>query len=198
MQSPIALLAEAQPGADGHMYIELSDEAGRLLARQVVAFAGGQIQGSVPFEISRPPQAARLTLRTLDAYGRVQAMRAVELVLLGGDGEAIVLPATGETGLKIQQPSAGQTVPAGKLTISGTAQFYATQPLSLQLITRDGRILIAREVYLQDSGDGSARFETTLTLSVQQATWLQIAVTAFGRQVPGASHFDGIEVLVQP
>ncbi|MCW5873227.1 MAG: hypothetical protein KIS88_01125 [Anaerolineales bacterium] len=178
------------------MHIELSDAAGRLLARQILKFAGGELQLTVPFEISRPPLPARLTARTLDAYGRVQALRSVELVLLA-EGDASLLPASAEPALHIEQPAAGQSVPSGELTIRGIA-YGTAQPLSLQLITREGRILVARDVYLHDARDGKARFETTLTLTLQEPTWLQIAVTAFGRQVPGASSFDGIEVLVLP
>jgi len=186
-----------QPGADGRVQVELSDAAGRLLARQIFDFAGGDLELTLPFEVSRPPLPARLTLRTLDAYGRVQAMSSVELTLLG-EGQAVLLPAASQPGLTIVQPQAGQQLAGGSLTISGMAQFATTQPLSLQLVTRQGRVLVAREVYLEDDGAGTARFETTLSLDVGEPIWLQVAVTAFGRQVPGASHFAGIEILVLP
>lgn len=193
----IQLRVAAQPGADGQLYIELSDAAGRLLLRQVHPFTGGELALRLPFEVSHPPMPARLTVRTLDAYGRIAAMRSVEMVLLA-EGESRIQPGGHETTLHIEQPIHGEAVPNGNLSVVGTAQFYTTQPLSLQLVTREGRILIAREVYLQDNGDGSARFETTLTLSVQEPTWMQVAITAFGRQLPGASHFDGVEVQVLP
>lgn len=193
----IPLLVAAQPGADGQLFIELSDVAGRLLLRQVHPFAGGELEALLPFEVSRPPMPARLTVRTLDAYGRIQAMRSVELVLLG-EGESHILAAEDEIGLKITEPSSQDIVASGNLTVQGTADFYSTRPVSLQIIDRQGRILVAREIYLRDSADGTGQFETTLTLTVQEPTWLQIAVTVFGQQVPGASYFDQIEILLTP
>lgn len=193
----IPLLIAAQPGADGQLYIELSDVAGRLLLRQVHPFTGGELDVLLPFEVSRPPMPARLTVRTLDAYGRIQAMRSVELVLLG-EGESRILAAESEIELKIAEPSSQASVASGNLTVHGTADFYSTRPVSLQVIDRQGRIFVAREVYLQDNADGTGHFETTLTLTVQEPTWLQIAVTAFGQQVPGASYFDQIEILLTP
>lgn len=195
--SPVEITARLQPGADGHVVAELSDAAGRVLVRQLLAVNAVELVMELPFEVSRPPLPARLTLRTIDSYGRTQALNSVELMLLA-QGEATILPAGEQAQITIAEPAEGQHVPNGDVIIRGTAYTASYRPLSIQLITREGRVLAVREVYVQGDLNRPALFEAVFNISVNEPTWVQVAVTETGRSIPGPAHFSAIEILLVP
>ncbi len=193
--SPIEVAARLQPGADGQVVAELSDQAGRILVRQVLALSTTEFATELPFEISRPPMPARLTLRTVDSYGRTQALNSVELMLLA-EGQATIVPGNELTPITLSQPVDGQSIQAPEITISGSVHATSSRPLSIQLITREGRVLAAHEVYPR--GETSpATFELVINARISEPTWVQVAVTQYGR-TPGPAHFSAVEVLLLP
>lgn len=196
VSSPIAIDARLQAGADGHVIVELSDQTGRILVRQVLVASTAEFAMQLPFEVSRPPLPARLTLRTLDGYGRTQALNSVELMLLA-EGQASIVPGSEQTHITLSQPADGQQI-SGEIVISGTAYTASNRPLSIQLITREGRVLVAREIYTQDELSRPAIFETVLTVKVNEPTWVQVAVSERGYNIPGMAHFSAVEVLLLP
>lgn len=196
VSSPIDIDARLQAGADGHVIVELSDPAGRILVRQVLAASTAEFAMQLPFEVSRPPLPARLTLRTLDGYGRTQALNSVELMLLA-EGQANIVPGSEQSHITLSQPADGQQI-SGEIVISGTAYTANNRPLSIQLITREGRVLVAREIYTQDELSRPAIFETVLTVKVNEPTWVQVAVSERGYNIPGTAHFSAVEVLLLP
>lgn len=150
----------------------------------------------LPFEVSRPPLPARLTLRTVDGYGRTQALNSVELILLG-EGQTNIVPGNEQSHITLSQPTDRQQI-SGEIVISGTAYTASNRPLSIQLITREGRVLVAREIYTQDELSRPAIFETVLNVKVNEPTWLQVAVSERGYNIPGTAHFSAVEVLLLP
>lgn len=196
MISPIEIDARLQAGADGHVIVELSDPAGRILVRQVLVANSTALAVQLPFEVSRPPLPARLTLRTLDGYGRTQALNSVELMLLA-EGQASVVPGSEVAHIVLSQPVQGQRV-NGEVMISGTAYTASNRPLSIQLITREGRVLVAREIYVQGELSRPAIFETVLNVKVSEPTWVQVAVSEPGSRLPGTAHFSAVEILLLP
>ncbi|QYK50674.1 MAG: hypothetical protein KF701_09785 [Anaerolineales bacterium] len=179
------------------MIVELRDEAGRILARQIHAIETTDLNIELAFEVSRPPLPAQLSVRTLDAYGRTQALNSVELTLLS-EGPATIVPGSEQAHITLNQPADGQSVPANLIAVSGTTYVADTRPLSIQLITREGRVLAAREVYPQGELSRPAIFETVLAVSISEPTWVQIAVSAPGRNNAGPAHFIAVEVLLEP
>lgn len=197
LRSPIRLQAHLQPGADGHLLAELSDAGGRLLVRQVLAPDELQVALELPFEISQTSLPAQLTLRTLDAYGRTQALSSVSLVLLS-EGAANYRPASAGPQLQLALPLDGQSLPADGLLVRGQLAAQPSRPLQVKLITRQGRILAAREVYPQEDPSGQWLFELNLSVQVNEPTWVQVAVSAYELPAAGPALFAGVEVLLLP
>lgn len=195
--SPVEVEAVLQAGADGHVIAELSDQAGRLLVRQILTLSTSELRMLLPFEVSRPPMPARLTLRTVDSYGRMLALTSVELMLLA-EGEANIVPGSEQAHITISQPAEGQRVPSSEIAISGTAYTASQRPLTIQLIKREGRVLAVREVYLQGELSRPALFEAVFSIEVNEPTWVQVAVTEHGQSIPGPAHFSAVEILLTP
>jgi hypothetical protein len=184
--------AQLAPGADGRVRIELVDANGRLLAARVLELRSNELRTQIAFELGRPSLAARLTISTQDEYGRTQALNSVELTMLAS-GAPSIFPAANEEHIVIEQPQAGEELAGGSLLVRGRALTAQGRPLTVQLVTREGRVLAFREVYPQDGN-----FEVEFNLDLDEPTWVQVAVIESGGLAPGVAHFTGVEVLVKP
>lgn len=195
LTSPIQLHATLAGGALGHAEVSLLDASGRILARQVLPVVDSSLHVSLPFEISRSPQPARLVLRTQDAYGRTQALRSVAVILQATGSPSLHAPEE-RPALQLSQPSAGQSLSGGRIDIQG----YSTglQPLSISAIGRNGRVLAAGSVYPQPAASGAYPFATSLALTVSEPTWVQIALSEYAEAGEIPTRFIAVEVLLQP
>lgn len=172
------------------MRVELADANGRLLVVQVLELSNNQLELHIPFEISRPSLPAQLTISTRDAYGRIQALNSADLTLLSS-GTSSIFPAAMARQIVLEQPQAGAELAGGSLLVSGRAQTPAGRPLTVQLVTRAGRVLASREVY-----PAEGIFAVEFDLDLDEPAWVQVAVSADAGVAPGMAHFAGVEVLV--
>lgn len=185
------------------MRIELFTGGGLLLARKVLDTDGDKGQATqfavaIDFEVSRAT-AAVLILSSEDEYGRVQALNSVDLQLLPGREEGAAIAAEFKDSFQILSPQSGDEISGGSLTLGGQANSQPGRPLTVQLITREGRVLTFGEVYPHFEQDGAwGTFEIKLSYSVKETTWVQIAITESDPQIPRPIHFFGIEVLLIP
>jgi hypothetical protein len=196
--SPIRLLAHLASGADGRVRISLVDQNDRLLAERVQGLQLGQdLDLKIPFEISHPTLPARLTVSTQDEYGRIQALNSVDLTLLA-NGAAQLTPADARVHIAIEQPAAGAQIAGSDLQIGGIANGEPGRPLTIQLITRAGKVLAFGEVYPDYDATGAGAFAIEFDLEVRDATWVQVAVFENGGGFAGPAHFNSVEVLLEP
>ncbi len=184
------------------MRIELYGSDGRLMARKILVYdaaSQAELDVRIDFEISHASEAAWLMVRTEDAYGRVQALNSVEVVLLA-QGEPSIKPAPLEPeGITIASPEAGAVSTGGTVTVTGAANIPAGRPLNVQLITREGRVLAFNEVYPTfKEGQTSGTFEISLPYRVKEVTWVQIAISEGEGLIPVPIHFAGVEVQLAP
>jgi hypothetical protein len=193
LTSPIQLHATLAGGALGHAEVSLLDASGRILARQVLPVVDSSLHVSLPFEIS--PQPARLVLRTQDAYGRTQALRSLAVTLLAEGSPSLHAPEE-RPALQLSQPSAGQSLSSGRILIQGDSA--GTQPLSITAIGRNGRVLAAGSVYPQPTASGANAFATSLALTVNEPTWVQIALSEYAAAGEMPTRFIAVEVLLLP
>lgn len=184
------------------MRIELFGSDGRLLARKILVYdaaAHAELDASVDFEISRASETARLVMSTEDEYGRLQALNSVELVLLSAGEQVLNLPAASSQEISISSPTDNEQIAGGTLTVTGSANIPAGRPLTIQLITREGRVLAFNVVYPTFSEDQTlGTFEINLPYRVKETTWVQIAITESGGSIPGPVHFVSVEVQLAP
>lgn len=196
--SPIQLQAQLQPGSNGLVRIELAGRDGRLLARTLLRLDGNELVYEIPFEV-RGAEAGRLSLSIKDEYGRTTELASVTLTLLPPDGEQIIQAPDPEPGLVIESPQAGVTLVGGVVVVSGQVRGSSTRPLTIQLITRQGRVLAADDVYTDAPGaDGYSLFVLEMNVEVGEENWVLVVISRSGGDIAGLWFVESREVRLLP
>lgn len=182
--------------------MELVDQTGRLLARKVVGVETAidedliELEMPIYFEVSHPSVGALLILSLDDEYGRLKALDSIEVTLLSA-GENLLLANETLSHIEIESPNSGEILEGGSLVISGQSSSQPGRPLSIELITRAGRVLVFGEVYPRfDDGSQVGTFSITLNYELEQSEWVLIAVAE--RKNGVTIHYASLEVLLQP
>jgi hypothetical protein len=204
--SPIELYTFVAPGDDGRIRVELTGEDGRVLYRQVFLYtdapAGARVNlnTKINFEIVGVAETGRLTVSVNDEYERLKALTSVDLVLLA-DGQADLTP-TGDLleDILIQQPLIKTMVQGENVLVTGLARTGNNQPLLIELIATDGRVLgsrLAGITPLQEDG-GHRLFAAEVPFTVSSPTWVRVTVYDNSGRLPGPKHVSSVEVLLSP
>ena len=165
------------------------------MARQAMRSQGAsQLELELIFEAAKLVENARLALSLDDAFGRLQELTSIEIVLLAG-GESRLAAARPQNMLAIESPRAGDTVAGGTITVAGLVP-EVEGSLNVQLISREGRVL--KSIDLRPTGDeGEERtFSADLIYSLDEAAWVQVAVS--WRQAGIITAFKSVEVWLVP
>jgi hypothetical protein len=184
--------------------VELLGEDGRLMYRQIfvlnsVSNAQVNLLTEIEFEIAGVAETARLVISTQDVQGRLLALTSEDLILLSM-GEADINPAGDllET-IVIQQPTPNRLVQGGKLIVSGFARPVSDQPLLVEMIASDGRVVGSRLAGVPPSSQGNhGLFATEVSYEVSSPTWVRLAVSERGVRLPGVIRLSSVEVLLSP
>jgi len=204
--SPIELFTFVAPGGDGRIRVELTGEDGRVLYRQVFLYtdapAGARVNlnTKIDFEIAGVAETGRLTVSVNDEYERLKALSSVDLVLLA-DGQADLTP-TGDLleDILIQKPLLKTMVQGENVLVTGLARTGDNQPLLIELIATDGRVLgsrLAGIAPIQEDG-GHRLFAAEIPFSVSSPTWVRVMVYDNSGRLPGPKHVSSVEVLLSP
>jgi hypothetical protein len=204
--SPIELYAYLPPGDDGRVRVQLTGEDGRLLYREVFLFpdtpAGARVKlnAEITFGIIGVAETARLTVSIHDAYGRLKALSSVALVLLA-EGQADINPA-GDLleEIVIQQPTVKSLIQGNSVLVSGLARTADDQPLLVELVAADGRVIGSRLASIAPAETPGAHrlFAAEVPFSVTSPTWVRVTVTDRSGRLPGPRHVSSVEVLLSP
>jgi hypothetical protein len=202
--SPIELHAFLRTGAGGRATVELLGEDGRLMYRQLFVLnanpnAQVNLLSEIEFEIAGVAETARMVISTRDAQGRLLALTSEDLILLSM-GEADINPAGDllET-IVIQQPSPNRLIQGGELIVSGLARPGSEQPLWVELIASDGRVVGSRLAGVSPSQTVShSLFATEVSYEVSAPTWVRLTVSERGNRLPGEIHLSSVEILLSP
>lgn len=149
--SPIPVRAFVRPGYRDQVRLELIGEDGRLIARKVVkAYAGAYpwvyIDSDLPFEIRAAAELARLQIVSEDRYGRVRATGALHVLLLS-DGENELTPRLNMIEpFFVEVPRPWTPIYGGTMIVRGAFTPLNLLPLTVELVTREGQVLITRQV----------------------------------------------------
>lgn len=165
--SPIQISAEIQPDAGGLVRLELLNKQGKAIARQLLRLDAGENGSSVPFtaelpfEIPTKEAEALLTLSLLDPFYRPVALRSARITLHAG-GEAQIEPTQeAKPWITLTHPEPMDILTGGSLTVAGTATPRTENPLLIELIADDGRVIGSAQVRVQSPVQTFA-FETKL------------------------------------
>jgi hypothetical protein len=115
-------------------------------------------------------------------------------------GEADINPAGDllET-IVIQQPSPNRLIQGGELIVSGLARPGSEQPLWVELIASDGRVVGSRLAGVSPSQTVShSLFATEVSYEVSAPTWVRLTVSERGNRLPGEIHLSSVEILLSP
>lgn len=153
-----------------------------------------ELRTPIYFEIDRSELEAHLIVSHEDDYGRLKALDSVP-VSLRSAGRQILLPNESATHITIalEENGAGH---AGELVVSGISATPAGRPLSIELITRTGRVLAFGEVYPTFEVSDLGYFSITLNYEIEEPEWVLIAVSE--RENGVTIHYACLEILLTP
>jgi hypothetical protein len=204
--SPIQLSASLQPGPGGSVLIELVGEGGRNLYRKLIRYTTQDwvlISEDVDFNIAAAAEAARLQISTQDAEGRLMALASVDLLLLSVGEDDLNPPTDLLEPLIIREPLPNTLIMGGKVVVTGLARTSGDQPLLVELINPEGSVVGYRQAVTTLPFDpwatqGYATFRAEVPYSVEGATWVRLAVSAFEDNLTGATHLSSVLILLGP
>ncbi|MBU0510738.1 MAG: hypothetical protein KJ638_03420, partial [Chloroflexi bacterium] len=202
--TPIKLHAFLIPGAGGRVRVELLGEDGHLLYRKIFVFdtpvdARVNLLVDLDFEISGVAETARLVVSIDDSYGRLKSLASENVILLSLGNPDINPPGDLLELIVIQQPTPKVLIQGGTLTVSGLVRSASEQPLLIELIATDGRIIGSRLAGIATSPEGGHRlFAAEVPYHVNSPTWVRLTVSERGTRLPGVTQLSSLEILLGP
>lgn len=204
--SPLRINARLTPGDDGMIIVELVGEDSRMIARQVEDYRfylGRSITVGpvVPFVISAAAETARLSVYTLDLSGRRIALASVDLILLSvGSYDINASPIT-EAPYIVRSPQRGADIFGGTLRVEGLVRPVSDQPLIIELIDEQGKIVGATQVDIApptpDLSHTPFTAEVPYTVEARTAVRLTLRQESSGR-IPGTVWLSSLLVTLNP
>jgi hypothetical protein len=201
--SPIRVVINLANRNTGTLHIELRGVDGRLIARQVKALEGesplGPLVIDLKFEISTPFEVGRLLISQKDEHGRLVDLNSVDLTLLSEGGSRLMPAESISQMIVIQQPISGETVTGGMLTVTGMTRLRPYQPLRVELITEDGKVVGHRLAsFGSNSLVGYSTFAAEVPYSITQTTPIRLIVFQDGGLISDKRYLSSIEIILNP
>jgi len=204
LTSPIGVSAEIETDGSGLVRVELLDKGGKAIARQLLRVDGGSegelsaFWSDLAFEIPSGEADALLTLSLLDAFYRPVALRSTRVTLLS-EGEVQIVPYQDEgSWVTLTRPEPMDIITGGSLTVSGTVTPITENPILIELIADDGRVIGSAQVRVQSPGQ-SFNFETELFYYyIQTFTDARLIVRQSDPAYNATLLLDSIQIGVAP
>jgi hypothetical protein len=206
LTSPIQFSASLEPGPSGKVEIVLLSEDGRILYRKLIRYTTQDwvlVSDNVEFSIAAAAETARLQISTEDEHGRMMALASVDLVLLAMGDDDLNPPTDLLEPLIIREPVPNTLIMGGKVVVTGLVRTSGEQPLMVELVDAKGAVVGYRQALVTLPADpwatdGYATFKAEVPYSVDEATWVRLAVSAFEDRLPGPTHLSSLVILLGP
>jgi hypothetical protein len=203
--SPIFVLGRAGPTWNNEVDLRLVGEDGRVVAEaSSVLYANpgnaGLFSARLSFETPLVAEAARLEVHNYSRRdGQLDHIGSVELILLSV-GEARVHPALrGAERLALLEPREGQVIEGGALRLLGAGWVDSDQPLTVQVLDRQGEVVGETEVEIESAGTGQAGwFEAQVSYQVEIEQSGRVVVFERGDAIPGVVHYASQPIVLRP
>ena len=204
LSSPIRVFAALTSKTGRRMTIDLLDQNGRLLVRQVKVFPVlpwkyAELALDLDFGISVTAEVGRLVLRMDDEQGRIMSLNSVNVILMAV-GEPDLNPSSAiMEAISIQQPGIKALIQNGIVLVTGKACISPDKPLRVQLLNAQGLVVGERlaSVSPHDPG-GYGAFRVEVPYNVTTLTPVRLVVFESGDQISPILHLSSIEVLLSP
>jgi hypothetical protein len=201
--SPFIVYGYAVPGHNNQGSLELFGENGHLLASKLVPlynpFKWANFYWEMSFNINYVGELGRLTLSTVDDYGRVNAVNSIHLLLLKEGTSIINQPGNVKEPCIITVPAAGQGVSGGVLTVSGKMRPFNNLPLTLELVGRDGSVIGTQTVAITTTpGDDAVPFRVDINYTISKGKWALLSVRQNDDRIGGLMYLTSREIFLNP
>lgn len=206
VKSPLTISANAMPGADGLVWVELIGEDGRNLYQTRLnfsAYAGRSISiaPEITFELLAPAELARLIVSTRDRFGRISALTSTDLILMQMGEDQIYPAGYDREPYIIRAPIEKQVISGGLLQITALARPVNENPLIVELLDEQGAVLTSEslELIFPTGNLSHTPFDVILSYTVSQSTNARLVFRqeSTGR-IPGTVALTSLELTLQP
>jgi hypothetical protein len=205
LASPFLVIAYVEPWPDRLVQVTLRGEDGRILNEKkvkVMQFLGmdnGNMITELDFQVEGLSEVGRLEISITDEFGRVQAYSSVDLILLSmGETDRNYMPEVQER-IIIQYPLDNYMVQGNSLLVSGMVRTTTEQPLTLNLIDEDGRLVGQGSASVVLAEDGQfGLFIGEIPYQVDAPIWVRLAVAIPGKRIPGIEYIKTMEMVISP
>jgi len=200
--SPLIVYGYALPGYHNKGRVDLYGEDGRLITSEVLqlntSYKWAYFYWPLPFTTYAAGELGRLSLSTLDQYGRITALNSVHVLLLP-EGESVVNP-PGDLRERciLEQPVAGMQYKGGVLTVSGKILPFNNLPLKVELVGRDGSLANSQLVPITPSGTDFIPFRVDMPYSLVRRDWELLTVSQYDDRIGGLMYVFSQEFYLTP
>jgi len=178
--SPINLQTLLISGESQLVRVELLDESGRPLQRmleRVTRTPNGGVYRSfkIDFEIRAVSETGYIRISSEDDHGRIQALNTMPVILYS-IGENQITPIGNMMYERVMYEGLedGDEVFGGTVNLKGRFWPYNTQPVFLELVTAEGKVVSSR--LLDFEGIDTEAFETSLPYKVTEPTPVRLSI----------------------
>jgi hypothetical protein len=201
--SPFYIYGYAIPGYKNRGTAILYGEDGRILDSVLLqlytAYTWAYYSWSLSFNAQGAGELGRLTMSTLDEYGRLQSVYSVHLILLPEGNSIINPPGDLKERCTINLPTQDQRLSGGVLKVSGLIRPFNTLPLVIQLVTRDGKVVASQPVpVLPASDDSYVPFQADLAYAVSSSQWARLTISQADDRISGIMYLYSQEFFLYP
>ena len=201
--SPMLMSIYVIPGAERKATVELWGEDGRLIYRRIFTFTNvndrTQIYEEINFEIAGAAETARLVASTHDEYGRVLSLASTPIILLAAGEEDLYAVNDVMAPILIQSPLENVLIQGTALLVSGVARTLDDEPLLVELVAADGRVLGSRLAGFSHFEPGRHNlFTVEVPFGVSVPTWVRVIASERSGDEISPLNSSSVEVLLSP
>ena len=202
--SPFILRAAVEPGPNSVVRIELLGEDGQLLMREVRRYQSLQnervsLGSEVTYGINAVAEAGRMQISIEDEHGRLRSVSSVDLILQSMGNQDLYQPVDQLEDIVLESPKINRLIQGGIMRVAGLARPRSGQPLMIEILSSDGKIVGTRQVSVVPQPDILyGTFAIDVPYTVDYTTRVLVQVWEPGERIPGIVNLSSVEVLISP
>ena len=157
------------------------------------------LRTKIDFEIIGVAETGKLIISVDDSYGRLETLASQDLILLSLGDNDLNPPGDLLEPILIQDPEPKGLIQGGTLVVSGLVRTGSEQPLLVELITTDGKVIGNRLAGIAPEPKGGHRlFAAEVPYGVASPTWVRVTVSEWSGQLGAPMQLSSVEVLLSP
>ncbi|PKN86562.1 MAG: hypothetical protein CVU46_07410 [Chloroflexi bacterium HGW-Chloroflexi-8] len=204
--SPVRPEAIVSPGEDGLIHVELIDETTKTIQKEVFDYsnyAGRHfgISPEIDFTLDSVSESARLIITSFDRYERIMWLTSVDLVLLSIGKNQITAPTDFTEPYIIRLPKENDEIQGGMLQVTGLARILNSNPIILECVDSQGKIITSTQIELHASIEGMSHipFSEFLPYQVSESTNVRLTIRQeSNNRIPGTISLFSYEITLLP